>query len=159
MSDLTLAMMVGGLWAQNPNIIDKTRSTMNSVQEQKTNDSNAALAGVGTPQTGKPAPGAPATKPAPALVLKPANAAASKPAPAVGTPVKAVAKPTAVPTMAAWRYRDPLAGMGQSIFFTASGRKNASTAHIAASAKAYSTNIETARLIVSRFAVSLTASA
>ena len=94
---VAMAMMVGGLWAQNPNIIDKTRSTMNSVQEQKTNDSNAALAGVGTPQTGKPAPGAPATKPAPALVLKPANAPASKPAPAVGTPVKAVAKPTAVP--------------------------------------------------------------
>ena len=45
---VTTALMVGGAWAQNPNIIDKTRSTMNSVQEQKTNDSNAALAGVGS---------------------------------------------------------------------------------------------------------------
>jgi Tfp pilus assembly protein PilP len=98
---VAMAMMVGGVWAQNPNIIDKTRSTMKSVQEQKTADSNAALAGVG--QTGKPAPGAPATKPAPAPALKPANATASKPAPAVGTPVKAAAvksaaAPASVPT-------------------------------------------------------------
>ena len=98
---VAMAMMVGGVWAQNPNIIDKTRSTMKSVQEQKTADSNAALAGVG--QTGKPAPGAPATKPAPAPALKPANATASKPAPAAGTPVKAAAvksaaAPASVPT-------------------------------------------------------------
>jgi Tfp pilus assembly protein PilP len=88
---VTMAMMVGGVWAQNPNIIDKTRSTMNSVQEQKTADSNAALAGVG--QTGKPAPGAPAIKPAPAPAVKPANAPVSKPVPAIVTPVKAA--PTA----------------------------------------------------------------
>jgi Tfp pilus assembly protein PilP len=93
---VAMAMMVGGVWAQNPNVIDKTRSTMKSVQEQKTSDSNAALAGVG--QTGKPAPGAPATKPAPAPALKPANATASKPVPAAGTPVKAAAmKPAAPP--------------------------------------------------------------
>jgi Tfp pilus assembly protein PilP len=93
---VAMAMMVGGVWAQNPNVIDKTRSTMKSVQEQKTSDSNAALAGVG--QTGKPAPGAPATKPAPAPALKPANATASKPVPAAGTPVKTAAmKPAAPP--------------------------------------------------------------
>jgi Tfp pilus assembly protein PilP len=90
---VTMAMMVGGVWAQNPNVIDKTRSTMNSVQQQKTNDSNAALEGVGVPQTGKPAPGAPATKPAAAPALKPASAATSKPAPAVVTPAKAAVKP------------------------------------------------------------------
>jgi Tfp pilus assembly protein PilP len=94
---VAMAMMVGGLWAQNPNIIDKTRSTMNSVQEQKTNDSNAVLAGVGVPQTGKPAAGAPATKPAPAAALKPASAPVAKPAPAAMTPVKVVAKATAAP--------------------------------------------------------------
>jgi Tfp pilus assembly protein PilP len=91
---VTMAMMVGGVWAQNPNIIDKTRSTMNSVQEQKTADSNAALAGVG--QTGKPAPGAPAIKPAPAPAVKPANAPVSKPEPAVVTPVKAAPSVKAV---------------------------------------------------------------
>jgi hypothetical protein len=94
---VAMAMMTGGVWAQNPNIIDKTRSTMNSVQEQKTNDSNAALEGVGVPSKGKPAPGAPAIKPAPAPALKPANAPVSKLAPAVVTPVKAVVKVTAAP--------------------------------------------------------------
>ena len=91
---VAMAMMAGGLWAQNPNIIDKTRSTMKSVQEQKTNDSNAALRAAGAPQTGKPAPGAPATKPAPTPALKPSSAPAAKPAPAPAavTPVKA-AKP------------------------------------------------------------------
>jgi len=93
---VAMAMMVGGVWAQNPNIIDKTRSTMKSVQEQKTNDSNAALGLAGVPQTGKPTPGAPATKPAPAPVVKPASAPASKPAPAAVTPVKATAKPAVV---------------------------------------------------------------
>jgi hypothetical protein len=94
---VAMAMMVGGLWAQNPNIIDKTRSTMNSVQEQKTNDSNAALAGVGVPQTAKPVAGPPATKPAPAAALKPANAPVAKPAPAAVTPAKVVVKATAAP--------------------------------------------------------------
>ncbi len=93
---VAMAMMVGGVWAQNPSIIDKTRSTMNSVQEQKTNDSNAALGLAGVPQTGKPTPGAPATKPAPAPAVKPASAPASKPAPAAVTPVKAAAKPAVV---------------------------------------------------------------
>jgi hypothetical protein len=89
--------MVGGLWAQNPNIIDKTRSTMNSVQQQKTNDSNAALGLAAAPQAGKPSPGAPATKPAPAPALKPASAPVAKPAPAVVTPAKAVVKATPSP--------------------------------------------------------------
>ena len=90
------ALMVGGAWAQNPSIIDKTRSTMNSVQEQKTNDSNAALEGVG--QTGKPAPGAPATKPAPATAVK-SPSAASKPTPAPA--VKPAAKPAVAPAVKA----------------------------------------------------------
>ena len=93
---VAMVMMAGGVWAQNPNIIDKTRSTMNSVQQQKTNDSNAALEGVGVSQTGKPAPGAPATKP-PAPALKPSSAPASKPAPAAVAPVKAAVKPAAAP--------------------------------------------------------------
>ncbi len=94
---VAMAMMAGGVWAQNPNIIDKTRSTMNSVQQQKTNDSNAALEGVGVSQAGKPAPGAPATKPAPAPALKPSSAPAPKPAPAAVAPVKAAVKPAAAP--------------------------------------------------------------
>jgi len=93
---VAMAMMASGVWAQNPNIIDKTRSTMKSVQEQKTNDSNAALGLAGVQQTGKPTPGAPATKPAPAPAVKPASAPASKPAPAAVTPVKAAAKPAVV---------------------------------------------------------------
>jgi len=42
-SILAVGMMTGGLWAQNPNIINKVQDTMNAVQQKKTDDSNAAL--------------------------------------------------------------------------------------------------------------------
>ena len=40
---LAAGLMTGGLWAQNPNVINNVQSTMNTVQQTKTNDSNAAL--------------------------------------------------------------------------------------------------------------------
>jgi Tfp pilus assembly protein PilP len=61
-SILAVGMMTGGLWAQNPNIINKVQNTMNAVQQKKTDDSNAALGIKGTPPA-KPAAGA-AAKPA-----------------------------------------------------------------------------------------------
>jgi Tfp pilus assembly protein PilP len=40
---LIIAMAAGAAQAQNTNVIDKTRSTMNSVQQKQQNDSDAAL--------------------------------------------------------------------------------------------------------------------
>jgi Tfp pilus assembly protein PilP len=40
---LAVGMMTGGVWAQNPNIITNVQNKMQGVQQQKTNDSNAAL--------------------------------------------------------------------------------------------------------------------
>jgi len=83
-SILAVGMMTGGLWAQNPNIINKVQDTMNAVQQKKTDDSNAAL-GITSTSSAKPAAGAPA-KPA-ALVPVSAKAAPVEvkkaPAPAV----------------------------------------------------------------------------
>jgi Tfp pilus assembly protein PilP len=71
-SILAVGMMTGGLWAQNPNIINKVQDTMNAVQQKKTDDSNAAL-GITSASSAKPAAGAPA-KPV-ALVQVSAKAA------------------------------------------------------------------------------------
>ena len=54
---LAVGMMTGGLWAQNPNIINKVQDTMNGVQQKKTDDSNAAL-GISSTPSAKPAAGA-----------------------------------------------------------------------------------------------------
>ena len=71
-------MMAGGAWAQAPNVIQSTQDKLNAVQQQKTADSNAALA-VAEGQTAKPTPSVPASG---ATAAKPASSkpAASKPA-------------------------------------------------------------------------------
>ncbi len=58
-SILAVAMITGAAGAQNPDVIDNTRSTMKALQQIQTNNSNAALAAT-TPQTAKPTAGAPA---------------------------------------------------------------------------------------------------
>lgn len=70
---LAVGVMIGGLWAQNPNVINKVQNTMNGVQQTKTAQSNAALAMNAAPapqEMGKPGPGghprAAAQRPAPA---------------------------------------------------------------------------------------------
>ncbi|HXP42812.1 MAG TPA: hypothetical protein VN833_21335 [Candidatus Acidoferrales bacterium] len=97
---LAMGLMTGGLWGQNPTVINNVQSTMKTVQQKKTDDSNAALGTTGTPSANpaaKPVSGAaakpPATVPqsagvksAPAPVI-----AAAKPQPA------AVAKKTTAP--------------------------------------------------------------
>ncbi len=86
---VTAAMMTSGAWAQNPNIINNVQSSMNTVQAQKTSDSNAALGITAKPaaaQSAKPAASQP-TKPA---ASQPANPAASQPAKPAAT---AAAKP------------------------------------------------------------------
>jgi hypothetical protein len=69
---LVTGLMTGGLWAQNPNIINNVQSTMQTVQQKKTDDSNAALGITSTP------PAKPAAKPAAGA---PAKAGATAPAP------------------------------------------------------------------------------
>jgi Tfp pilus assembly protein PilP len=88
---LVAGLMTGGLWAQNPNIINNVQSTMNTVQQAKTNDSNAAL-GISSTPSAKPAAKAPA-----GTQGKPAAAPASaKSAPASAT---VAAKPQTAPAV------------------------------------------------------------
>ncbi len=88
---LAAVMMTGGVWAQNPNIINNVQNKMTAVEQKQTADSNAALrssdASAST-QPSKPtavAPG-PAVRPAPipgakpVAASKPASSAAAKPA-------------------------------------------------------------------------------
>jgi Tfp pilus assembly protein PilP len=82
---LAVTMMTAAAWAQNPDAIDNARSVAKSLQQIKTNDTNAALAASGVPaQAAKPAPGAPAPAVKPAAIpgakpaaVKPASASAS----------------------------------------------------------------------------------
>ncbi|HTU41820.1 MAG TPA: AMIN domain-containing protein [Candidatus Aquilonibacter sp.] len=73
---LAAVMMTGGAWAQNPNIIHTVQNKMTAVEQQQTEDSNAALGIESTPANGaakKPSPvaSAPAVKPAPVQATKP----------------------------------------------------------------------------------------
>jgi hypothetical protein len=72
---LAVAMMTGAAWGQNPDAIDNARSVAKSLQQIKTNQSNAALAAgePASPQAAKPEAGSPA---------KPATGPQSNPAPA-----------------------------------------------------------------------------
>ena len=97
---LAVGMMTSGVWAQSPNVINNVQSTMNTVQQQKTQDSNAALgiAGKGaSAQAAKPATAAPAKPAAQTVQAKPVAAkpvAAAKPAAAKpATSNSATAKP------------------------------------------------------------------
>jgi hypothetical protein len=75
---LAAAMMTGGVWAQNPNIINNVQSKMAAVQQKQTDDSNAALGEANESASAKPTAGAPApaVKPAPIPSSKPVAAAA-----------------------------------------------------------------------------------
>lgn len=60
---LLLAMLSGMAWAQNPNVIQDTRSTLQNVQKKQVIDQNAVLAAAGQASPGKSAanPSAPVT--------------------------------------------------------------------------------------------------
>ena len=59
---LILGMGLGTAAAQNPSIIDNTKAKLNAVQQQKTVDSNAALA-ASQGQTANPQPATAACSP------------------------------------------------------------------------------------------------
>jgi Tfp pilus assembly protein PilP len=73
---LVLGMTVGAAWAQNPDVIQDTRSILQNVQKKQTIDQNAALAASGqaTPKA------APASQPAPAVKPAPSKPASTSPA-------------------------------------------------------------------------------
>src|SRR5580698_2821852 len=72
---LGLGLSLGTAWAQNPDVISDTRSTLQNVQKKQTIDQNAALTAGGQGQSSAQSP-ATASTPAPA---NKANAPAAKP--------------------------------------------------------------------------------
>jgi Tfp pilus assembly protein PilP len=86
---VALALTAGSAWAQNPAIIQNTKTALQGAQQQKTAASNAALQGT-TPA--KPSGAVPA-KPAAAAPAKAAAAAPAKTAPPVAATQTAPAKP------------------------------------------------------------------
>jgi hypothetical protein len=99
---VTAAMIASGAWAQTSNVVTNVQSSMTAVQQQKTNDSNAALGVTGKPASSQSAkPSASPSKPAAAQASQPAKptpAQASKPATAPS--VKPAAAQAAKPAMA-----------------------------------------------------------
>jgi len=75
---LILGMAAGTAWAQNPDVIDNTRSTMKSVEQKKAMDSNAALAASQGPAAAMPTAAQPAAKSAAPKSSAPAKAPAAK---------------------------------------------------------------------------------
>jgi hypothetical protein len=77
---LATVMMVGGAWAQNPNIINNVQNQMTAVQQKQTADSNAALgiqstfSSNGPATKPSPAASAPAVKSASVKTVNPATA-------------------------------------------------------------------------------------
>jgi len=100
---LVLGLMLGTAWAQNPDVIQNTRDTLQNVQKKQSNDQNAALTAAGQ----KPAPSksaasspAPPGKPAVQAAAQAASPKAAVPdnKPAAAKP--AVSKPAAAPKAA-----------------------------------------------------------
>jgi Tfp pilus assembly protein PilP len=81
---LALGLSLGTAWAQNPDVIENTRNTLQNVQKKQTIDQNAALAASGQAPSSAPAP-------APAAATTSAKwsgsqAAVNSSAPAKGNP-------------------------------------------------------------------------
>jgi len=98
---LILGMGLGTAGAQNPSMLDDTKAKLNTVQQQKAADSNAALA-ASPGQRANPQPAAAAAKPAAGKLVTTAQAASpaqpSKQQAATGSPMTALktqAKPKA----------------------------------------------------------------
>jgi hypothetical protein len=79
---LAAAMMVGGAWAQNPNVINNVQNQMTAVSQKQTADTNGALGvqstSTSTPAKKSPFVSAPLAKTAPVTAVKPAATATKK---------------------------------------------------------------------------------
>ena len=101
---LTVAMMTGAVCAQNPNIINNVQNKLDAVQEQKTEDSNAALGITESPEAtkaNKPAAGSPPPTVKPASIPGAKPVVASKPLIMVAKPPSAATPKAAAPASAA----------------------------------------------------------
>ncbi len=88
---ILLTMMVGGsAWAQNPDIIQNTKNTMNAVAKKAEMDQNAALQAAGVP-----------SKPAAGMAAKAVTTSVSKSAVAQSTPTPIASKAASTPAKAA----------------------------------------------------------
>jgi Tfp pilus assembly protein PilP len=93
---MAVAVLVGSAAAQNTNVIDNTRNTLNQVQQKQTSASNAALAAAqGQPApAAKPSAAVPAKNaPQPAPNTAPGTAKSATPAPAKSAAAGPAAKP------------------------------------------------------------------
>jgi Tfp pilus assembly protein PilP len=116
---VALAITAGSAWAQNPAIIQNTKTALQGVQQQKTAASNAALQGTSPAKPSGAVPAKPNAAPAQTTAAKPATAAAKPitPAPAnsaaKAVPVKATQAPAktqpAVKTQPAAKTQTPFA--------------------------------------------------
>jgi len=92
---LLLGMTTGAAWAQNPDVIQDTRSTLQNLQKKQTIDQNKALAAAGQ------APASGAAKPAVSqAATSSAHVTAAGKAPASQKPAGASTSPTAKPQVA-----------------------------------------------------------
>lgn len=139
MAILLWSMLTGLAWAQNPDVIQDTRSTLQNVQKKQVIDQNAALAAAGQASPGKAAnPASPAVAPGTAKPVatatsaskanshgstKSAKAAAHK-SPNQVTPV-AVTKPEpAASTVAVEDKKNPVEPKKEPRNYAADGRRD-----------------------------------
>ena len=95
---LGLGLSLGTAWAQNPDVISDTRSTLQNVQKKQTIDQNAALAAGGQGQSSAPS-SSPAAAPATAKSAQ-SSATGNPPAPAKANSPAAKQGKVAVVTVA-----------------------------------------------------------
>ncbi len=111
MKHILVCLISAGLaWAQSPEVIQNTRSMMQTVQRNQTNASNEALQGVQQPATGaanaahsgaspfKPAPAKPSAQKVKAVSGQPKAKAAAEKHAVVAKPVKVAATPVKTKT-------------------------------------------------------------
>jgi Tfp pilus assembly protein PilP len=125
---LAMGLMTGGLWAQNPNVINNVQSTMNTVQQKKTDDSNAALGIAGTPSAN------PAAKPVSGAAAKP-TAMVQQPAGVKGAPAPVIAAQKPQPPAVAKKTAAPLSVIAAKPTTSKPAAKTASPAETKISAK------------------------
>jgi Tfp pilus assembly protein PilP len=125
---LAVGLMTGGLWAQNPNVINNVQSTMKTVQQKKTDDSNAALGIPGTPSAN------PAAKPVSGAAAKP-PAMVQQPAGVKGAPASVIAAQKPQPPAAAKKTAAPLSVIAAKPTTSKPVAKTASPAETKISAK------------------------
>lgn len=91
-SILLFAMTTGAAWAQNPDVIENTKNTLNNVAKKQELDRNAVLnAGQSKPAAGTAAK--PATAPKTAAIAAKPSASTSKPAQPAPKPATVAVKP------------------------------------------------------------------